>query len=82
MWEQDLGMRHRWRTLTAQCIPVSKQGSGKTDKDPFQATMAMSQPSSLPHHRQLSPKSTDSPQQFQLSIKGKIPQAKTAIWSI
>lgn len=78
MWEQDLGRLHLWGTLTAQRIPVSKQGSGKTDKDPSQATMALSQPPSLPHHWQLSPKSIDSPQQSATFHQGKNPTGKAS----
>lgn len=68
MWEQDLGMLCLWRDLTAQRILASEQGSGKTDKDLSQATMAVSQPPSLPHHHHLAPKLADAPNSLQLPM--------------
>lgn len=65
MREQDLE-RSFSGELAAQCAPAWKQGLGKTDQGPFQATVAMSQPPCLPHHHRLFPATITSPPNQQI----------------
>lgn len=65
MREQDLGTLFL-RRAGSPVHPAWKQGLGRIDQGPFQATVTMSQPPCLPHHHRLFPASITSPPNQQI----------------